>query len=449
MLNSFLQERFLMANLVKNANFEIEKAKGLNLKRDESLRKYEGDLEVYRGFIGKIRGSLTGQLSTELESVLGNIYRDIDSYGATRTEIITHLGDLAITDQRIQSLIREKDTEIFRLREKVMGIEKLRFGASNEAAHQKAMQVMQEETLKLRNEISALRSEKGSAELVTSYKNQINDLNGRIHDLEQDKSNLTSELLNLRNEYDVKLSIFNSQISIGKAGQSGITSPGGLNSPVHEYSSPSQGSYGEIRMVSSQIQQGQDGSASSSASQSRGATYGNTGSLAQSGISSASNQPSTSTYGVTQGQGASGYGTNSGVSGSGSTYGATGGLRATGIQGPSGTGLTSGTGVTSGISGSGSAYGSYGNTGVTGGLTSSTTGYQGTSPTYQSGTIGAGNLGQSGTSGSGYSSYQSGVKGAGNIGGSSSSSSFSSSTQGPTGGSSSYSSNYQSYNKKP
>ena len=34
MLNSFLQERFLMANLVKNANLEIEKSKSISVKRD-------------------------------------------------------------------------------------------------------------------------------------------------------------------------------------------------------------------------------------------------------------------------------------------------------------------------------------------------------------------------------------------------------------------------------
>ena len=34
MLNSFLQERFMMANLVKNANLEIEKAKAISTRRD-------------------------------------------------------------------------------------------------------------------------------------------------------------------------------------------------------------------------------------------------------------------------------------------------------------------------------------------------------------------------------------------------------------------------------
>ncbi len=34
MLNSFLQERFLMANLVKNVNLEIEKSKSISIKRE-------------------------------------------------------------------------------------------------------------------------------------------------------------------------------------------------------------------------------------------------------------------------------------------------------------------------------------------------------------------------------------------------------------------------------
>ena len=41
MLNSFLQERFLMANLVKNANLEIEKSKTISSRRDESVKRFE------------------------------------------------------------------------------------------------------------------------------------------------------------------------------------------------------------------------------------------------------------------------------------------------------------------------------------------------------------------------------------------------------------------------
>lgn len=40
MLNSFLQERFLMANLVKNANLEIEKIKSTSQRGEDEIRKY-------------------------------------------------------------------------------------------------------------------------------------------------------------------------------------------------------------------------------------------------------------------------------------------------------------------------------------------------------------------------------------------------------------------------
>lgn len=41
MLNSFLQERFIMANIVKNSNLEIEKAKAISEKRLEGIRRYK------------------------------------------------------------------------------------------------------------------------------------------------------------------------------------------------------------------------------------------------------------------------------------------------------------------------------------------------------------------------------------------------------------------------
>lgn len=44
MLNSFLQERFVMANLVRSANLEIEKSKTTNLRNSDLLRRNEADL---------------------------------------------------------------------------------------------------------------------------------------------------------------------------------------------------------------------------------------------------------------------------------------------------------------------------------------------------------------------------------------------------------------------
>ena len=60
MLNSFLQERFLMANLIKNANLEIEKTKSITSKRDEAMKKFETENGLLKGYITKIRSSMTG-----------------------------------------------------------------------------------------------------------------------------------------------------------------------------------------------------------------------------------------------------------------------------------------------------------------------------------------------------------------------------------------------------
>ena len=67
MLNSFLQERFLMANLVRNANLEILKVKSISTKRDDSLKRLESEIGILEGFIGKIRSGLgQGGVSTEV-----------------------------------------------------------------------------------------------------------------------------------------------------------------------------------------------------------------------------------------------------------------------------------------------------------------------------------------------------------------------------------------------
>jgi hypothetical protein len=185
MLNSFLQERFLMANLVKTANLEIEKARQSSSKTHESLRKLEADIDAYRGYFGKIKNSMSGvNVGLEMESLLGNILREVDQYNQYRVhENISYLEDLQINDARIHSLIRQKDAELARLRDEVVSLKKLKTTVNNAEAHQRAIQVMQDENSKLKNEINSLRVERGSADLITSYKQQIQTLNTRIHEL--------------------------------------------------------------------------------------------------------------------------------------------------------------------------------------------------------------------------------------------------------------------------
>ena len=84
-----------------------------------------------------------------------------------------------MTDLRIQSLIREKDTEILRLREKIFEVERSQIKGTSESSSQ-IIKILQDENLKLKNEINSLRVEGGSAELIASYKLDISNLNQRI-----------------------------------------------------------------------------------------------------------------------------------------------------------------------------------------------------------------------------------------------------------------------------
>jgi hypothetical protein len=52
------------------------------------------------------------------------------------------LGDLKITDSRIQSLIREKDAELYRLRDEISQLNKLKSTFNNDAAHNRTVQIL-------------------------------------------------------------------------------------------------------------------------------------------------------------------------------------------------------------------------------------------------------------------------------------------------------------------
>ncbi len=108
MLNSFLQERFLMANLVKNVNLELEKSKNIAVKREEALRKYQSDNSTLEGYLTKLRSSVTGGISGEQQTLIANIFREFEGYASTRSlvEPMMELGELKVTDSRIQSLLR-------------------------------------------------------------------------------------------------------------------------------------------------------------------------------------------------------------------------------------------------------------------------------------------------------------------------------------------------------
>jgi hypothetical protein len=110
MLNSFLQERFLMTNLIRNANLEIEKVKSIASSRDENMKRLETESNVLCGYIEKIRSNLENNGLMEHDSVFSSIFHEFGMF--TETRVVTSceptrmLGDLSVSDARIQSLIR-------------------------------------------------------------------------------------------------------------------------------------------------------------------------------------------------------------------------------------------------------------------------------------------------------------------------------------------------------
>lgn len=84
MLNSFLQERFLMANLVKSANSEIEKSKSSGIKSVETLRRTEAEIEAYKGLFGKLKTSLAGVGGVEIDSIISSIFVEFDKIATGR-----------------------------------------------------------------------------------------------------------------------------------------------------------------------------------------------------------------------------------------------------------------------------------------------------------------------------------------------------------------------------
>jgi archaellum component FlaC len=181
---------------------------------------------------------MTG-LPIEQESLLRTIFTDYDSFIQTSviaSEPVRMLGDLEISDRRIQSLIREKDVEILNLRNKIISVEKEKSKVST-GGQLHALDELRNQNQNLMNQIAQLRVEKGSSELVANYKGEIRVLNERILELEQEKSNLSAELSNLRREYEAKLSIYENMKNLGGTqvgGDSVIKSPN-MRSPVQQY----------------------------------------------------------------------------------------------------------------------------------------------------------------------------------------------------------------------
>ena len=182
---------------------------------------------------------------------------DFDQYVHTSIihgEPVRLLGELNVTDARIQSLLREKDAEIHRLRDRIFAVEKSHLSGVHSEASNKTIEILRGENLKLKNEIAVLQTEKGSGELLAGYRSEIEELQAKNLELEQIISNLKSDLENYKKEHEVGIRIYESNIKGSEYTRvdptSGIKSEGSsFYSPSQRYdvSSPDHG----IKMVES------------------------------------------------------------------------------------------------------------------------------------------------------------------------------------------------------
>lgn len=78
-----------------------------------------------KGYMTKVRSNISG-LPVEQESIIRGVLSEYDTYLTTSviSEPVRFLGELEISDMRIQSLLREKDAEILRLRDRIFEAEK-------------------------------------------------------------------------------------------------------------------------------------------------------------------------------------------------------------------------------------------------------------------------------------------------------------------------------------
>lgn len=414
MLNTILQERFTMANIIKNANLEIEKAKAISDKRLEGLRRYKQTNSVFQEKYKKLEGILNQIVSggpsvnTVVISSLGSVMKDFSDFWnkdfatiVIEDEPIRIFGDIHGTGEdftRLQGLYREALYNVDLLRGKLIESEKARVSTGTLQVDQsRTIDALRREIAEQQEEIKQLRSQAGvnASQVATSQHTDV-----ELRTLKSRNSDLEAQLRTQKNDYENQIRALESKI---RDNQQKIET---LERQLRSASKPDDSS----RVTGPVTPSSQTSFAATSTPKpaTSGTTYG-----AQGTYSASSYTPSsTSSYGATTpttsaakpvGQSTSttaGYGYGStGTLGS-TTYGATTGAGTSAVAGTGATTYTSGYGA-SGLTGSLSSSGSLTSSGQRVSGTAGTTG-----STYTSGTSGYtyGSTGATGASGAGLSS---------------------------------------------
>jgi hypothetical protein len=471
-INTILQERFAMANLVRQANLEIEKVRAVSDKQAAAYRERENQFLLTSKTLSETQTTLNDLIANnptlQDNVVLIRLTQNLTSFSASSgwklDEPLRLLGDFVGSGNdfnRVSSLLREREAESYLLKGRLFDFERASLKTEYSGVDSdRTLQTLRAENANLVREVDRLKS---SASTTSNSNNREKELemklktaNSRIQELE---SQLRTAELQLRQLKDTKSSAATSVVGENPSGSNLVSSQYSSVSSSSQpfankpYETPSYGVNSGYSVESSQSSSGVRTNSYVQPPTNFGTTYGQAGTLAYqasnkltaSGATSVPAQPTT--YGTTttsnysanytpaQSATTPSYAGNSGSSGSAGSYNTptanTLNYGSSGVTGTANYGSSGATGTANyGSSGSGSSYTSgatgtgYGTAGLTAATTYGTSGTAGT--TYgTSGSTSATNYGTSGaTSGSTY-----GVSGA-----------TSGSTYGVSGTSGSYSS---------
>ena len=403
MLNTILQERFTMANLIKNANLEIEKARAISDRRLEGLRKfkmisgsYGEKVRALETALGQFSQQLGGDRQyTSLVQLVGSTLGEFRTLAGNDVSItvyeqepVVYLGDIYGDNEvsvRLQSLLRESQYTINALRDKLIEVGKANSNVKFED-QSRTIEFLRVELAKTSEELSRLRNSVPTqpTSLVTSATQQnasgdVRALQARNQELEaqlrSSKLSYENTIRDLKTQverYESEIRTLQTRLSEKPVGSSSTTFGSPTGQHVGDTPRGSTSSYGQFTPSSTSSQNtGNFGSATYNS----GRPQGN---LTTSGVA-ATNLTSSGSYRPSGATGATGA--------TGTTYGATG---ATGYGATTTSSYSSSSGVTtSQVTG---AYGSSASYGA--GLSASRTGATGTGATY---TAGSSNLSGSGS----------------------------------------------------
>lgn len=183
MLNTILEERFAMANLVKQANLEIEKVKSISDKRAVALREKETQFaqvskqlaEFYK-VVGDLNKSSEGVKLFSGASNFTRLFSDLgqwinSGFIVRLDEPTKFVGDFVGSGNdwnRIQSALRERERDIEVLKEKIFTLEKasMKFQGQSRttsgSANESTIALLRQENERLNRENSNLRSSQSS-----------------------------------------------------------------------------------------------------------------------------------------------------------------------------------------------------------------------------------------------------------------------------------------------